>query len=148
MKPPTAEEIFEQAKIDGTRLKEQPVAYYRDLAKVWQRHIRSWWYLIVTIVAVALLINTRWLTAFYVLLGFWIGMQYRYCKGMRQAALAKAWETENEQTLNAMREGGLLDSPRDLLVVMRDADPPPGTSRKDWVAQHDDLIKRWDAEHG
>jgi hypothetical protein len=146
-RPITAEQILQEAKADGERLRDQPVVHHREWAQRWQRHTRSWYALLVTIVAVALLINSRWLTAFYVLLAFWIGGQWRVTKARQQEALTKAWAAENEETINAMAQGGLVASPREVLEVMRDADPPPGVSRKAWREQHDEMIKEWDERH-
>ncbi len=147
-RPPTQAQLMVQMKNDVHEMRERPVAYYRSQAAWWKRRSRGWLVLLAFLTVVALLVNSRWFTAFYMGLAFWQGSRWQFVKEREERAAIQAWEAENEETVNAMREAGLLDSPRDLLVVMRDADPPPGFDRKEWLAQHDRLLAEWDRRHG
>ncbi len=146
--PPPAEQIMEQMLADSKRAQEQPVAYHQEQARFWKRHARSFLAMLAFLVVVALLVDNRWTTVFYLPLAFWQGTRWHFAHTRYLREAQQAWVEENETTVNAMLAGGMLTNPRQVLEVMREADPPPGTSKKDWVEQHDRLIREWDEEHG
>ena len=148
LKPPTAEQIMAEMEADGRRLRDAPVAYYRDQAQIWRKHERRLYALVAMALFFAVLINARLLTVFYIVGATWVGTRIEDCRRRRLDAARDAWQAENEQTLQGLADAGLITSPRHMIEIMRDAEPPPGYDRREWQAKHDELLKQWDEQHG
>jgi hypothetical protein len=145
---PTVEEIKKEMLANASKLTETPVLYYREQERFWRRHMYKLQALLALVSGVTVALHVRVMTVFYLLLAFWLGTRWEFAHRRRVEAARDAWQAENEATLQGMADGGLLNSPRDMIEIMRDTDPPPGMSKERWVAQHDDLLRSWDERHG
>lgn len=117
------------------------VPYHRDMARSWQRH--GWvWLVQAAVMGLCAMTFVIWFLVPLYLAGiFWAGSRWDYTRSRRREHEELAWKVEGEQTVNGLAAAGLLTSPREMLEVLRDGPPPPGTKRKDWIAQHDEMIK-------
>lgn len=147
-KPPTAEQLMEQAEADAREIRERPVPYYRRQERLWRKHTRRWVLMLPVWAILAALIDHPAFTGGALVVTFLLGSQWQDTRRRQETAAKDAWQAENQETITAMREGGLLQTPRDMIVMMRDAEPPPGMKRAEWVATHDALLRDWDEQHG
>lgn len=144
----TAAQILEQAEADARRAREQPVAFHQEQARYWRYSTRTFLVLALTLVALIIVVDNRWLSATYALLTFWMGTRWHSAQQHFVDNARSAWTAENEQTLQALADGGLLAGRREAIEVMREAEPPPGISRREWVRHHTELLAEYDRRHG